>query len=199
MSYAKAHNFSSVLNLPVYNNDPLTYCIGNSASQAFNHPASWVSIGQNSTPCQIYMAIRCAQKWDSVCEYLTTSPYAYDTAPQVTSQSKSLYLNPGDILLVNTAQKKYLAKMLGTNCELKTEPFDPVSLGGSPYISSYIGNCYPIYMVNPQTIDYDPVMNKILERPWIAKDFLTKLRINLIQYGIFEQLKGTKLGAFYGM
>jgi len=199
MSYAKAHTFSSVSNLPIYNNDPLTYCIGNSTSQAFNHPSSWMSIGQNSTPCQIYMASRCAQKWDGVCEYITKSPYVYDTAPQITSQSKSLYLNPGDILLVNTAEKKYLANMLGTNCELKTEPFDPVLLGGSPYISKYVGNCYPIYMIDPKTIDYDPVMNKILERPWIAKDFLTKLRTNLIQYGMFEQLKGTKLGVFYGI
>lgn len=36
MSYAQLSYFgnSAVNTLPVYNNDPLTYCIGNNASQA---------------------------------------------------------------------------------------------------------------------------------------------------------------------
>jgi hypothetical protein len=199
MSYAKAHEFGFTSNLPIYNNDPLTYCVGTTLSQAFNHPASWLSIGQNSSPCQIYMASRCAQNWDNICEYVSNQSHYEDVAVQISSQSHGMYLNPGEILIVNTAQKKYLVKMLGNNCELKTEQFDPVSIGGSPFISSYIGNCYPIYFVDAKIIDYDPVMNKILDKPWIAKDFLSKLRMNMIQFGKFETLKGTRLGLFYGI
>jgi acetylornithine/succinyldiaminopimelate/putrescine aminotransferase len=60
--------------LPVYNNDPLTYCIGDNASQRFNHGSHAATYGQNSKACQVYMANRCAQNWDGVCEYAASKP-----------------------------------------------------------------------------------------------------------------------------
>jgi hypothetical protein len=199
MSYVHARNFGCVSNLPIYNNDPLTYCMESQTSPAFNHSSSWMSIGQNSQPCQIYLASRCAQKWDGICEQLSNISTSVSTPVQTTSQSNGMYLTPGDILLVNTAQKKYLAKMLGTDCNIKTSPFDPVALGGSPYITYYVGNCYPVYVVDPANIDNDPVMNKLLSKPWIAVDFFIKLKNSMLQIGLFTSLKGTRLGQFYGL
>ena len=74
--YAQLSHFgaSPVNALPVYNNDPLTYCIGDNASQRFNHGSHAVTYGQNSKACQVYMANRCAQNWDGVCEYAASKP-----------------------------------------------------------------------------------------------------------------------------
>lgn len=188
---------TTTTNLPVYNNDPLTYCVD---GQSFNHPFGQLALGQNSTPCQIYMATRCAQKWDGVCEYLASGEAnnVSRNASIVTTQTNASGLTPGDILLVNTAQKKYLAAMLGPNCSLRTEQFDPIN-PSSPFISRYVGECYPIYAVDSQTIDQDPVMNRILDKPWVAKPFLTKLRNNMMRIGALGSLKGTRLGRFYGL
>lgn len=199
MSYIQARNFGSVSNLPIYNNDPLTYCMESQTSPAFNHSSSWMSIGQNSQPCQVYLATRCAQQWDGICEQLSDISTSATPPVQTTTQSNGMYLTSGDILLVNTAQKKYLAKMLGTDCTIKTSQFDPVSLGGSPYITYYVGTCYPLYIVDPHIIDSDPVMNKLLSKPWIAIDFFIKLKNSMLQLGLFPALKGTRLGQFYGI
>ncbi len=198
--YAQLSQFgaSPVNALPVYSNDPLTYCIGNNASQRFNH-SSPVSQGQNSKACQVYMANRCAQHWDGVCEY-AASKQANEEYSQVadvmfSGNHQSIGLSPGDVLLKNTAQDRFRIGMM--NCELKSEPFDPVN-PSSPYISYYIGqNCVPLYAVDPQTIDQDIVMNKILDRPHIAKQFLINLKNTMIRQGTFNLLKGTRLGNFY--
>ena len=198
MSYVPLVMFgaTATTNLPVYNNDPLTYCVN---GQAFNHPFGQLALGQSSTPCQVYMATRCAQKWDGVCEYLSSGGAnndSYRTASLVTTQASTAGLSPGDILLVNTAQKKFLAAMLGPNCSLRTEQFDPIN-PSSPFISRYVGDCFPVYAVDAQTIDHDPVMNRILDRPWIATPFLTKLRASMERAGSLGSLKGTRLGRFY--
>ena len=200
MSYIKAHNFGNVSNLPVYNNDPLTYCMGSSPAQYFNHGTSLMSVGQNSPPCQAYLATRCAQKWDNNCEYLSNVQSAgSDVAPQISSSSNTMYLTPGDILLVNTAEKKYLMQMLGTNCQKRTEQFDPVAIGGSPFITTYVGECFPVYFVDYKTIDSDHVMNKLLSKPWIATKFFGQLKSSMMQMGLFHTLRNTRLGKFYGL
>lgn len=193
---------SQVLNGPYYNNDPLTYCLGNNISQRFNHGGNADIYGQNSKPCQAYLSERCAKNWDDVCEYAYSpcSNDEYQTRANPVSYNegcKPQGMNSGEILLLNTAQKKYLWKMF--NCEEITEPFDPM-VPASPLITSWRGtNCIPMYAVNPQTIDSDPVMNRILSKPWIAQNLLVNIRNTMARRGDFPLLKGTKLGSFYGI
>jgi hypothetical protein len=190
---------SEVNVLPVFNNDPLTYCIGNNASQRFNHGSHAVTYGQNSNACQVYLANRCAQNWDGVCEYAASKP-ANEERSQVADtmfagNDQTVGLTPGEVLLKNTAESKFRIGML--NCELKTEPFDPVN-PSSPYISYYVGqNCIPLYAVDPKTIDRDVVMNKILDNPKIAKQLLLNIKNTMVRQGTFHNLKGTRLGNFY--
>lgn len=186
------------LNGPYYNNDPLTYCLGRNASQAFNHGGYAETYGQNSKPCQAYLSDRCAKNWDEVCEY-AFDPTTNDEfriranpigkgAPQLTA---------GEVLLVNTAEKKYLSQMY--NCEQVSEPFDPLVVG-SPTISTWRGlYCKPFYSVDPAAIDSDPVMDKILQRPWIAASLLKNIFNTMKMEGTLANLKGTKLGNFYGV
>jgi hypothetical protein len=211
MSYAQLSYFgnSAVNTLPVYNNDPLTYCIGSNASQAFNHGSNAVTFGQNSNPCQVYLAQRCAQKWDGVCEYAASraanSEYSQKADTMFAGNRELLGLTPGDILVRNTAQEKFRSKMLGAdsgpysgpNCELKIEPFDHLN-PSSPYIAYYIGqNCIPEYSVDPYTIDSDPVMHKILDNPGIAIQMLKNIKNTMHRNGTLYLLKGTRLGNFY--
>ncbi|UUT40523.1 hypothetical protein [carnivorous sponge associated iridovirus] len=199
--YAQLSQFgaSPVNALPVYNNDPLTYCIGSNASQRFNHGSHAVTYGQNSRPCQVYMANRCAQNWDGVCEYAASKTaneeYSQVADSMFAGNQQTIGLSSGDVLLKNTAQDRFRIGMM--NCELRTEPFDPVN-PSSPYISYYVGqNCVPQYAVDPTTIDQDIVMNKILDRPHIAKQLLINIKNTMVRQGTFHRLKGTRLGNFY--
>jgi hypothetical protein len=199
--YAQLSHFgaSPVNALPVYNNDPLTYCIGNNASQRFNHGSHAATYGQNSKACQVYMSNRCAQNWDGVCEYAASNQaneeYGQVADTMFAGNHQTIGLSPGEVLLKNTAEDRFRAGML--NCELRTEPFDPVN-PSSPYISYYVGqNCIPQYAVDPSTIDQDVIMNKILDRPHIAKQLLVNLKNTMIRQGTFPLLKGTRLGDFY--
>jgi hypothetical protein len=190
---------SEVNVLPVFNNDPLTYCIGNNASQRFNHGSHAVTYGQNSNACQVYLANRCAQNWDGICEYAASKPANEERTlvadTMFAGNDQTVGLTPGEVLLKNTAESKFRIGML--NCELKTEPFDPVN-PSSPYISYYVGqNCIPLYAVDPKTIDRDVVMNKILDNPKIARQLLLNIKNTMMRQGTFHDLKGTRLGNFY--
>lgn len=193
---------SKVLNGPYYNNDPLTYCLGDNISQRFNHGGNADIYGQNSKPCQAYLSERCAKNWDNVCEY-AYSPHAnveYKIRANPVSFGEGREargMNSGEILLLNTAQKKYLWKMF--NCEAVTEPFDPM-VPASPLITTWRGvNCIPMYAVNPRTIDTDTVMDRLLAKPWIAQNLFVNIRNTMTRRGDFYMLKGTKLGRLYGI
>lgn len=201
--YVTLANFGgSVVNtLPVYNNDPVTYCVGDNASQRFNHGSNASIYGQNSRPCQIYMAQRCADKWDGICEYASgphaNNEYAIRADALGAGNSQVSGLTPGEILIRNTALAKYRTKM--HNCTLRAEPFDPIN-PTSPWIKSWVGRyCVPEFEVDPSTIDSDPVMHKILDKPQIAMQMLLNIRNTMKRKNTLGLLKGTRLGNFYGI
>jgi len=204
MSYQKLIRFGDTLAnaLPVFNADPLTYCIGNNVNQRFNHGSNADVYGQNGNMCQTFLAQRCAANWDDVCEYAanprTNDEYATRAVTNYAGSTQVQGLTSGEVLLRNTAMEKYRVGMTG-DCQLKTEPFDPIN-PSSPYISHYVGRyCVPIYAVDPATIDDDVVMNKILQNPKIAVQLLTNIKNTMTRAGTFHLLAGTKLGDFYGL
>lgn len=194
---------SSIINGPYYTNDPLTYCLGNNVSQRFNHGSNADIYGQNSKPCQAYLSQYCANNWDGICETTynncnaADAEYSFPADPTMSGSQQVQGLTSSDILLLNTAYRKYLYKM--HNCDMVSEPFDPL-VAASPIITSWRGmNCVPEYVVDPDTIDDDPVMNRLLLKPWIAKDLFRNIHNNMKRLGTLPKLRGTRLGRLYGL
>lgn len=193
---------SPVLNGPYFNNDPLTYCLGDNISQRFNHGSNADIYGQDSAPCQAFLSNRCAANWDGVCEqaYYSKSNVDYVTRTNPlgnnwASDNNTPTTNTGDILILNTARDKYLTKMY--NCKASYEPFDPLVMY-SPLIRYWKGsNCVPVYEVDAQGLDQDPVMNKLLDKPWIAKGLLLNIYNTMSRKGTLGTLVGTRLGTFF--
>jgi hypothetical protein len=114
----------------------------------------------------------------------------------------------GDVLVRNTAYKKYLVAM-SDNCRLVGVQYDPVSYGsphvyhweprrGSEYSHDGLNQvCTPIFDVNHATIDDDPVMNKILRKPFIAMTILENIYHTRMREGTMNKLEGTNLHRFF--
>jgi hypothetical protein len=202
-TYRPISNFGSNAKSQV--NNPLTYCMTTKLDQQFMHGGSADIFGAYSKNCQQYMGQYCAEKWDEFCEIASNDPNT--NYPNNIQQCGSIGdtackgMNAGEILIRNTAAKKYLTSM--ANCVKKQEPFDP-NVASSPMISywisdgcSYSNACIPVYEVDPSKIDSDIVMNKILNKPIIAIEILINIYNTMKRKGTLQQLKNTKLGRFY--
>lgn len=183
-------------------NNPLTYCMYDSLDSRFMHGGHSDTYGPYSRPCQLYMAQYCAEKWDDFCELASRdvnasfpdSGHHYNEMNALATRD----LTAGEILIYNTATRKYLVKMNGG--DKKFEPFDP-TVPTSPMISYWIPktnqSIVPEYAVDPKTIDQDVVMNKILDKPSIAVTLLVNIYNTMKRNGTLHQLRGTRLGGFY--
>ena len=181
-------NYKSISNFGenVQNNseNPLNYCLVNNLNSLFMNGSTANTIGRaHGKNCQAFMSDYCSQNgWDDICEQ--------------SSQSDQLFLGltAGDILIANTASKKYNSNK-DENC-ITYEQFDP-TVATSPFVSFWKGDCIPIYEVNPKTIDDDPVMNKILNKPMIAFGLLVNIYNNAVRNNTIDMLKGTKIYNFF--
>ncbi len=151
------------------------------------------------------MSEYCATKWDNYCEVASQNGNNYypdntDTSVAVGGSPTYQALTAGQILIHDTAARKYLVKMLGG--VKKYEQFYPL-IADSPMISYWVadeanpGAAVPIYAVNPSIIDQDPVMDKILQNPVIALDILTNIYNTMKRQGTLTSLRGTKIGNFF--
>lgn len=203
MNYQQVSEFGASFNNsnPVFNNDPLTMCIGNDPAQRFNHGGNTDSYGQDSEPCQTYLAQRCAKNWDVACEIASVQPDGGAVATM--SDGYLMKLTSGDLMLRNTAMEKYRVSIRTANnatqqCQIKSEPFNTL-IPASPIMTRYIGDCIGEYAVDPSVIDSDPVMNKILRRPNAFIPLLNNIRDTMMRMGTFMKLTGTRLGNYYGL
>lgn len=184
-------------------NNPLTYCLAQTVDNMFMHGG--ISDGVTSADgrnCQAFMSEYCANNWDNSCEYASNNSYKYypNMIHNCKMGSTSGKLTSGEILIQNTAMRKYLSKMHGTNdgngcrgCTIRYEPFDP-TVADSPMISFWNNEyCIPEYEVNPKEIDSDPVMNKILAKPIIAWSLLVNIYNTARRKETLKDLKGTKI------
>ena len=192
-------------------NNPLSYCVNNVMDQRFLHGGHADTLGQHSRNCQLFLSEYCAQGWDGYCE-LASENQATWLPDEVGSclgcgAVNALGLNAGEVLIRNTAARKYLVEMVGAHLEVA--PFDP-TVASSPNISWWEANSccsggnagsglngIPIYAVDPAIIDDDIVMDKILMRPVIAIDILKNIFNTMKRHGTLKGLVGTKLGHFY--
>lgn len=180
--------------------NPLSYCLNWTIDQQFNHGGNSYIYGQYSKPCQSYFSDYCAEKWDGFCEVASKNTnISFPNNIEDNCQQLSR-MTAGDLLIRNTAAKKYLIEMSG-DCVQRFEPFDP-TVANSPMISYWGpsvcgGVCIPTYAVIPEGIDNDIVMNKILDNPVIAIDILLNIYETMKKNGTIDKLVGTKLGRFY--
>jgi hypothetical protein len=203
-NYKPISNFGS--NAYSHVNNPLSYCLNETMDNRFLHGGqSYTVEGQHTRNSQAYFSEYCANGWDQFCEVGSRNTNkSFPNNIQLNSSFGStacVGLTAGEILIYNTASKKYLINMIG--CRKKYEPFDP-NVATSPMISFWVpeqystGNkCVPIYSVDPNTIDDDIVMDKILHKPQIAMDILINIYSTMKRNGTLSQLKGTKIGNFY--
>jgi hypothetical protein len=168
-------------------NNPLSYCLVDGLDQRFIHGGNSDAYDWNSKRCQVYMAEYCSTKWDNFCDA---------AASRRTGYMPSGDFSAGEIFLRNTAERKYLVKMIGGT--KKYESFDP-TVGSSPMISYWEGGI-PIYEVNPNTIDSDIVMNKILDNQkaiLACQGLFINIYNTMKKKGNLSKLKNTRLGQFY--
>lgn len=197
--YSKIARFGPNEYSPV--NNPLTYCLGKNMDIKFLHGSSAMSIdGQQSKACQAYLSQYCAENWDGFCEFASKNTNTDYPNNWGTNESPCKDLTAGEMLVNNTAKRKYLKTM--NNGVQKFAPFDP-NVASSPLISywvpgsGYSDHCVPVYSVNPDEIDNDVVMHKLLENPKIAPDILININNTMRREGTLNSLEGTKLGNFY--
>jgi|TARA_B110000259_G_C14022343_1_gene403488 hypothetical protein len=194
-SYKSLQNIAPNINLPTIN--PLTYCTGDDLDIRFTHGGHADTYGQYSRPCQLYVPDYCSQGWDQFCEVMSQNTNRQFPNNYNFCEKNCQNLNFGEALIHNTASRKYLVKM--HNGEKKYEPFDP-TVANSPMISYWTSNnqnLIPEYEVNPQTIDQDVVMDKILDKPDIAINILINIYNTMKRKNKLSLLKNTKLGTFY--
>jgi hypothetical protein len=204
-SYKCISNFgTSVANIEV---NPLTYCLDNSLNSKFMHGSTTNTIGgTNGKTCQAFMAQYCANDWNHVCEYAsknkeTSYPNNLKSCGNIKNVECNNNITSGEILIQNTATRKYLVEMIGRNCDVRYEPFDP-NVASSPLIAFWYNNgcntqgntgCIPVYAVDPKIIDSDPVMNKILSKPIIAWSLLINIYNTAKRQNKLNELKGTRI------
>jgi len=193
--------------------NPLTYSINETLDQKMLHGSSAATIvGQYSKNSQIFLANYCANNWDGFCEIASLDDtISYANNMDALGLGKScMGLSQGDMLILNTARVKYLVDP--GNKILVKEPYDP-NVADSPEIyywqsvdcdvpsascgTMYGSNCGPSYAVNPQTVDNDIVMNKILCNPQLYISFLKNIYVTMTRQGTISQLNGTKLGNYF--
>lgn len=178
-------------------NNPLTYCIDTTYDQRFNHGGNSSVYGQSNKACQAFLSDYCAKNWDGFCEVASQNKnvdYPNNLAPCNSKKPCSqVGMNQGEILIRNTAAKKYLTSM--GNCQKIYQPFDP-TVADSPMIYTWESNyeCVPEYEVDPNTIDQDIVMNKMLMNPKLYSDIFINMFNTMKRKGTLMSLEGTRLG-----
>lgn len=201
-SYRCISNFGRGVENPSQN--PLNYCLMSGLDSEFNNGGTGDTVGSSvGKHCQAFMASYCAKNWNNVCEMASRNngnyyPNTLQTCGKPTDLDCKTF-TAGEILIANTAARKYLVDMGGT-CSLKVEPFDP-TVAGSPMISFWEGGCntqgndgcVPVYAVDPKTIDQDPVMQKILRKPIIAWAILVNIYNTAVRKNTLHTLKGTQI------
>ena len=207
MSYTRIVNFGHSVQKSPYNN-PLTYCMTSDLNNSFVHTSGQRN-GPYSKSCAMFMSDYCANDWNGVCEAAsrnTNNQYPNTVMPHMLSKASGAcfgsgignQFTQGELLVRNTAAKKYMTKM-SSNCGIKYEPFDPM-VPTSPMISyweSTSGACVPMYEVDHKTIDDDPVMNKLLAKPELGIDILLNIYNTSVRQNKLHLLEGTKLHSFF--
>lgn len=193
--YRNISTFGS--NLVDYASNPINYCMGDTINKSFLNPTSANQISQYGDKCQMFMAEYCSLGWDDVCELSsnnnnTSYPnFIGPTKYKLTTQT----LTAGEMTIVNTALRKYISD--DSKCVWIFDQFDPM-VSNSPLVRKLdYKNSFVYYEVDPNKIDDDILMDKILLKPDIALDLLINIYNTMKRKNTLKDLINTKLGKFF--
>lgn len=192
MSYVSINDFGS----DDVTQNPLIICTGSGLDSGFNNDLGGGLLRPDGEQCHMFLGRYCSDKWDSVCDVISNDKTpAYD-------RHRGLASTRGDNLLRETANEKYTVEM-SDNCRIKYVPFDPTT-AGSPLIAQWkvdtsnkscqLTECVRRMEVDPSVIDNDPLMNKLLDRPWIWSEGFVNIYKNMKRQGKLQTLNGTRIG-----
>ena len=201
----RRNTYANIINLGQTNqpltsvDNPLTYCM-NDKDQYFEHGTQGILYGSYSKSCQAFMADYCAKGFDGFCEVASNNiDKNHPNQIQLEKMSDQLRgLTAGEMLIKNTAAKKYLVMM--DHCRIRNESFDPL-VASSPMISYWdggqLGTCEQFFAIqDPTDIDNDIVMNKLLDRTYIYPELFPNIYLTMKEAGTLNQLDGSKLGEY---
>jgi hypothetical protein len=198
-SYVSIAQFGNIAESPA--DDPLTFCMANTIDKNFIHGPLGSLYGPRTKQCQLYLAERCSKNWDGYCEYYYQHQQASGewphSQPYPNTVSNSQYarsdISTGDQLLANAAERKYC---IFPECKKTIDNFDPMNPRSKKifwYENSYNGiECVPVCKVDPKTIDNDPIMDRLLQKPTVGGNTLINIFNTCRREGI--DLRGTKVG-----
>jgi hypothetical protein len=171
-------------------NDPATICaFSTNIDKSFEGGVMGYQHGASSLNCQTYMADRSAKNWDIFSEHLS---YNTEPLPTLINPGGDVELNGiknlGDAFLINTAYQKY--------CEFPGAQYVKENLfptnASSPVINIRHGGV-PVCTIDPQNIDDDILMEKILHRQ-IGDDLLLNIWNTSARKGI--DIRNTRVGRY---
>ena len=199
----------------------LSYSLLSPLDSAFVHGRPGISFGRYSVEAQEFMSSRCADNWDGVCETMSLDTHnkypnmVMGSNEDLITGSRVRYLTSGDQLIRNTAFKKYRVQV--NNCNLLGSSYNPMAPNGklfyqqstqhagiqNPRYSFSMGDveqgtCQSYYSLeNQRDLDNDPVLNKLIQFPYIAQDLLIRMYYTMQRNGQLVKLRGTNIGRFY--
>lgn len=184
--------------------NPLTYCLFHDMGVQFLHGSTSSDYAPQCTECQNYMADMCAgvdgnQPWNQACEVyynIRNDTYWPNEAAIDKSRTNCGHFprTQGEDLLRNTAERRFLEFPFA---DKQVKQFDP-NVANSPMYNQYnTNNISPeqvITKINKNTIDEDPVMNKVLSNPQPCAGVLAHIYYSYKNKKV--NLNGTKIGHF---
>ena len=176
MSYRQYYAYGAPA--PSFTDNPLTYCLVDSMDKNFLHGSNGIRYRPESKECQLYMSEKCANEWDGFCEY-SYQTNTQKRPPSIVTKLSSIHpcgtvLSVADNLLASTAERKYCTY---EDCKQTQSNFDPMNPNGVKlnFYADENGNmqtCTPVCRVNIETINEDPVMQRLVENPDAAPALL---------------------------
>lgn len=132
------------------------------------------ALGPLSTACKIFMAQRCAKRWDNACEV-----YSMNTKPnmpnELTTSFEDIYTNipEGQKFIRNTADRKFCT-YTGPKCFATFSDFNPTA-PNTPVLTQYGGECFKVCNKIGSDTQNDHVISKCLANPGLCDETLLGL------------------------
>ena len=194
---SRASNYKTLLQFGCGPNDPITtnpyqLSLYNTIDKSFNNGVLGANYNASNMYSQEFMAQTCAANWNNVCELSSR-----DTTPAVNAISKfSQYYGQGttvgDVTVRNSAVERFCDL---NGCNARIRQLDPVD-STSPFLRVYDGQCIPVCRVDENTIDSDPIMNKMLDNPMQYRDIILNIYNTKKREGIDLRNTNTRIGKF---
>jgi hypothetical protein len=169
--------------------DPWSYCAIQGPDMRFAHPPLGSTHGAHSQNCQAWMAEECAKDWSEMCEYVyqTQNSTSFPNTLNVNQGVSRVNTNTaGQNLLANSVERAFCSY---SNCVPIKQPFDP-TVADSPPFTTYVsadgdnGNCVPVCSANPETVDNDPLIQKMIQNPEVCSTTITNIFNTAMREGI---------------